>query len=117
VRTKPILVMSAAAFALAVGGAALAEQPATPFVSGDEPMNVDDSGQVKAPDSSAKAQEKTEKMLQKEGRELSGDLSPTDEGDAAQLAAPKPNPAEQQATETELKTADEEAGAVSGKYQ
>ncbi len=37
---KHILVASTAAFALAVGNVALAEQPKTPFVSGDVPMDV-----------------------------------------------------------------------------
>ncbi|MEA3277016.1 MAG: hypothetical protein U9Q81_17365 [Pseudomonadota bacterium] len=55
-------------------------------------------------------------MLKKEAGELSGDMNPVDQGDAAQLKAPKPDPKAQAATEKVLKKADDEAGAVSGKY-
>jgi hypothetical protein len=48
-------------------------QPENPMISGDEPMNVGDSAQIKAPDPSAEAQAKTEKMLKGEAKELSGE--------------------------------------------
>ena len=108
---KRIFVSSAAAIALAFAGSALAEQPKTPFVSGDEPMNVGDSEQIKAPDSSAKAQAKTEKMLKEEAGMISGDQNPVDEGDAAQLKAPDPSAKAQAKTEKMLK---EEASEISG---
>jgi hypothetical protein len=81
---KHLVVASSAVFALAVCGAALAEQPKTPFVSGDEPMNVGDSAQIKAPTPNQEAQGKTEKMLKKEATEITGDY-PLDEDDAAQM--------------------------------
>ena len=85
---KHILVTSAAAFALTIAGATLAEQPATPLVSGDEPMNVDDSAQIKAPDPSAKAQAKTEEMLKGEAADVSGDM-PMNADDSKQIKAPE----------------------------
>jgi hypothetical protein len=66
----------------------VAEQPENPMISGDEPMNVDDSAQIKAPDPSAKAQAKTEKMLKGEAAEVSGDM-PMNVDDSAQIKAPK----------------------------
>ncbi len=109
---KQILVTSSAAtFALAVAGTVLAEQPATPFVSGDEPINVGNSALIKAPDPSAKAQAKTEKMLNKESGILYGDMNPVDEGDAAQMKAPDPNAKAQAKTEKMLK---DESGILSG---
>ena len=113
---RQILFASSTAFALSMAGIALAEQPATPMVSGDEPMNVGESAQLKAPDPSAKAQEKTEEMLQKEAGLISGDTNPVDEGDAAQIKAPKLDAKAQEATEKSLEKANEEAGAISGKY-
>lgn len=68
---KHILVTSSAACALSIAGAALAEQPESPFVSGAVPMDVEDAAQVKT-DPSAKAQAKTEKMLKEEATEISG---------------------------------------------
>lgn len=109
---KRTFVSSVTAFALAAAGSALAEQPATPFVSGDEPMNVEDAAQVKAPDSSAKAQEKTEEMLKKEAGMISGDTNPVDEGDAAQMKAPDPSAKAQAKTEKMLT---EEASEISGR--
>jgi uncharacterized protein YjbJ (UPF0337 family) len=114
---KEILVSSAAALALAVAGTTLAEQPATPFVSGDEPMDVGDSAQIKAPDLGGKTEEKTEEMLKKEAGVLSGDTNPVDEGDAAQMKAPTMDAKAQEATEKALEKADDEAGAISGKYE
>jgi hypothetical protein len=108
---KHILVTSTAAIALAVAGTVASEQPATPFVSGDEPMNVGDSAQLKAPDPSAKAQAKTEKMLKEEAGIIGGDTNPVDEGDAAQLKAPDPSAKAQAKTEKMLK---EEAGIIGG---
>lgn len=108
---KHILVTSSAAFALSIAGAALAEQPATPFVSGDEPMNVGNSAQIKAPDPSAEAQEKTEEMLKNESGLVSGDTNPILEGDAAQMKAPDPSAKAQAKTEKMLK---EEASEISG---
>lgn len=108
---KTIAATSAAAFLFVAAGTALAEQPATPFVSGDEPTNVGDSAQIKAPDPSAKAQAKTEAMLKKEAGEISGDMNPVDEGDAAQLKAADPSAKAQEKTEAMLK---KEAGEISG---
>ncbi len=88
-KLKQMFAMSAAVFAFALAGTAFAEQPATPMVSGDEPMEVGDSAQMKAPDPVAAAQEKTEKMLKEEAGMIGGDMNPVDEGDAAQLKAPK----------------------------
>ena len=86
---KQTFVTSAAVFALSIAGAAFAEQPATPMVSGDEPMEVGDSMQLKAPDPMAAAQEKTEKMLKEEAGMIGGDTNPVDEGDAAEIKEPK----------------------------
>lgn len=109
---RQILARSVAAFALAVAGTAFAEQPKTPLVSGDEPMNVDNSAQIKAPDPSAKAQAKTEKMLKTEAGAIGGDMNPVDEGDAAQLKAPVPSAEAQAKTEKMLK---EEKSEISGR--
>jgi hypothetical protein len=86
---KQTFVTSAAVVALSMAGAAFAEQPATPMVSGDEPMEVGDSMQLKAPDPMAAAQEKTEKMLKEEAGMIGGDTNPVDEGDAAEIKEPK----------------------------
>jgi len=59
---------------------------------------------------------KTEEMLQKEAGSISGDMNPVDEGDAAQIKAPKLDAKAQEATEKSLEKANEEAGAISGKY-
>ncbi len=107
---KQAIVSSAAAFALTVAGAALAAQPATPFVSGDEPMNVGQSAQIKAPDPAAAAQGKTEAMLKKEAPLVSGD-QPMNVGQSAQIKAPDPAAAAQEKTEAMLK---KEATGVSG---
>jgi len=116
-KLKHILLASTSAVLLAIGGAALAEQPKTPMVSGDEPMNVGGSAQIKAPDPSAPAQEKTEEMLKKEAGEISGDLNPAEEADAAQMKAPDPSAKAQEATQKALEKANEESGAITGKYQ
>jgi hypothetical protein len=108
---KQMFLMSAAVFAFALAGTALAEQPATPMVSGDEPMEVGDSAQMKAPDPAAAAQEKTEEMLKAQSEMIGGDTNPVDEGDAAQLKAPDPAAAAQEKTEEMLK---EEAGMIGG---
>ena len=100
--TKQILVSSGAAIALLLAGAAMAEQPATPWVSGDEPMNVEDAAQIKAPDPSAEAQAKTEKMLKEEAGEISGDMNPIDEADAKEIKEPHPSPEAQEKTEEML---------------
>jgi len=113
---KQILVSTAAALTLTVAGTALAEQPKTPFVSGDEPMDVGSGAEIKAPDPSAAPQAKTEEMLKKEHGILSGDMHPVDEGDAAQMKAPTLDAKAQEATEKSLEKADDEAGAISGKY-
>ena len=102
---KQLFVSSAAAFAIAAAGSALAEQPATPFVSGDQPMNVEDAAQVKT-DPSAKAQAKTEKMLKDEAAELSGN-PPMDVEDAAQV---KTDPSAKAQAKTEKMLKDEAAG-------
>lgn len=107
---KHIFAFSATALALTVGGTALAAQPATPFVSGDEPMNVGNSAQIKAPDPSAAGQKKTEAMLQKEAPLVSGD-QPMNVGNSAQIKAPAPSAAAQAKTEAMLK---KEAIPVSG---
>ena len=87
---KHILVTSTVAFALAVAGTALAQKTESPFVSGEtNPVDEGDAAQMKAPDPSAKAQAKTEKMLKEEAGIIGGDVNPVDEGDAAQLKAPK----------------------------
>jgi hypothetical protein len=108
---RQLLLTSSAAFALAVAGTAFAEQPATPFVSGDEPMNVGDSAQIKAPDPSAKVQAKTQKMLKDEAGMLGGDMNPVDGGDAAQIKAPDPSAKAQAKTQKMLK---DEAGMLGG---
>jgi len=113
---KHIVVTSASALAFAVGGAALAEQPKTPFVSGDEPMNVESSAQIKAPQPSTNAQEETEAMLKKEAGELSGDVNPAEDADAAQMKAPDLDAKAQEATQKALEEENKESGAVTGKY-
>jgi hypothetical protein len=85
---KHIFAFSATAIALTVAGTVLAAQPATPFVSGDEPMNVGNSAQIKAPDPAAAAQAKTGAMLKKEAIPVSGD-EPMNPGNAAQLKGDK----------------------------
>ena len=115
VKTKQILFSSAAALAIMLAGTVAAEQPATPFVSGDTPMNVGQEAQLKAPTPDAKAQEKTGAMLKKEGEELSGDY-PTDQGAEGQVKDPTPNAAEQAATKEAL-TKEDASGAISGKYE
>jgi hypothetical protein len=113
---KHVLAASTAAFALAVGSATLADQPKTPFVSGDEPMDVGQSAQIKAPAPNAQAQQKTQEMLKKESQGLSGDY-PADVGAAAQMKKPVPNAQEQEATEKDLKKENTESGAITGKYE
>jgi hypothetical protein len=115
VKTKQILFSSAAALAITLAGTVAAEQPATPFVSGDEPMNVGQEAQLKEPTPDAKAQAKTGEMLKKEGEELSGDY-PTDQGAEGQVKDPTPNAAEQAATKEALEKEDA-SGAISGKYE
>jgi hypothetical protein len=44
---------------------------------------------MQAPEPNAAAQEKTEKMLQEEAGMIGGDTNPIDEGDAAEMKAPK----------------------------
>jgi hypothetical protein len=86
---KQTFVAATTLFALSLAGMAFAEQPATPMVSGDEPMEVGDSAELKAPDPVAAAQEKTEKMLKEEADMIGGDTNvPLDEGDAAQIKSP-----------------------------
>jgi hypothetical protein len=109
---KQILVSAGAAIALSISGSAIAEQPATPLVSGDEPMNVESAEQIKAPDPSAEAQAKTEKMLKEEAGEISGDVTPATEADAAQMKAAKPSAEAQAKTEEMLK---EEEGELQGR--
>ncbi len=115
VKTKTILFSSAAALAIMLAGTVSAEQPATPFVSGDEPMNVGQEAQITAPTPDAKAQEKTAEMLKKQGEELSGDY-PTDQGAEGQVTDPTPDPAAQAATKEALEKEDA-SGAISGKYE
>lgn len=86
------------------------------LVSGDEPMNVGDSAQIQAPSSSVKAQDKTAAMLKQESGLISGDTNPVDEGDAAQIKSPSYDAKAQEATQQSLKSANNEAGAISGKY-
>ncbi|WP_139052640.1 hypothetical protein [Thiocapsa marina] len=114
-KTKQILFSSAAALAIMLAGTAAAEQPATPFVSGDEPMNVGQEAQIKAPTPDAMAQEKTSEMLKKESEELTGEY-PTDQGAEGQVKDPTPNAAEQAVTAEDLKKEDA-SGAISGKYE
>lgn len=115
VKTKTILFSSAAALAIMLAGTVSAEQPATPFVSGDEPMNVGQEAQITAPTPDAMAQEKTAEMLKKQGEELSGDY-PTDQGAEGQVKDPTPDPAAQAATQEALEKEDA-SGAISGKYE
>ncbi|NCC28033.1 MAG: hypothetical protein EOM22_07775 [Gammaproteobacteria bacterium] len=115
VKTKQILFSSAAALAIMLAGTVSAEQPATPFVSGDEPMNVGQEAQITAPTPDAKTQEKTSEMLKKEGEQLTGDY-PTDQGAEGQVKDPTPDPAAQAATKEALKKEDA-SGAISGKYE
>jgi hypothetical protein len=115
VKTKQILFSSAAALAIMFAGTVAAEQPATPLVSGDEPMNVGQEAQITAPTPDAKAQKKTSEMLKKEAEELTGDY-PTDQGAEGQVKAPTPNAAEQAVTAEDLKKEDS-TGAISGKYE
>ena len=112
---KHIVVASTAAFALALGGTALAEQAKTPWVSGDEPINVPDEAQIKSPSPGAQAQEKTQEMLNKESSEDSGDY-PINVENSAQVKKPAPNTEEQESTEKALQKEDNESGAISGKY-
>ena len=127
---RHILASSIIAVALTVSGVALAESKAeataktdavradsSVMISGDEPMNVGDSAQIETPDPSAAAQGKTEAMLQKEAGVIGGNMNPVDEGDAAQLKMPKLDAKAQEATEKSLRKADDEAGAISGKYE
>jgi hypothetical protein len=107
---KHIFAFSATAIALTVAGTALAAQPATPFVSGDEPTNVGQSAQIKAPIPSAAAQAKTGAMLKKEAIPVSGD-EPMNVGQSAQIKAPDPAAAAQAKTGAMLK---KEAIPVSG---
>ncbi|MCG6862124.1 MAG: hypothetical protein LJE70_12725 [Chromatiaceae bacterium] len=86
------------------------QKPEDPMISGDEPMNVEDAAQIKAPDPSAGAQAKTEKMLKGEAAEVSGDM-PMNADDAAQIKAPDPSAGAQAKTEKMLKG---EAAEVSG---
>ena len=109
---KHILVSTGAVIALSLSGAAMPEQTETPLVSGNEPMNVESSAQIKAPDPSAEAQAKTEKMLKEEAGEISGDMTPVDEADAAQMKAPEPSAEAQAKTEKMLK---EEKGELQGR--
>ena len=114
-KTKQILFSSAAALAIVFAGTVAAEQPATPFVSGDTPMNVGQEAQITNPTPNAAEQAATEKMLKNEGQELSGDY-PTDEGAQGQVTNPTPNAAEQAVTAEDLKKEDS-TGAISGKYE
>jgi hypothetical protein len=66
VKTKQILSSSAAALAIVLAGTVAAEQPATPFVSGDTPMNVGQEAQVKNPTPNAAEQAVTAEDLKKE---------------------------------------------------
>jgi len=114
---KPILVASTAAFALALASAVLAEQAKTPFVSGDEPINVPAEAQIKSPSPSAQAQRKAdEEMLKEESKALSGDYPDERGGLEKQVKNPVPNAKEQEATEKALQQEDNESGAISGKY-
>ncbi|HYN76647.1 MAG TPA: hypothetical protein VES73_02500, partial [Lamprocystis sp. (in: g-proteobacteria)] len=85
-KIKPVVYGSVAAFVITLAGTVAAEQPKTPFVSGDEPMNVGQEAQIKNPTPNAKAQEATDKMLKKEGAAVSGDY-PNERNDA-QIKAP-----------------------------
>lgn len=114
-KTKTILLSSVAALAVTLGGTVAAEQPATPFVSGDEPMNVGQEAQIKAPTPEAAAQAKTSEMLKKEGEQLSGDY-PVDQGAEGQVKDPVSDPAAQAKTAEDLKQEDS-TGAISGKYE
>jgi hypothetical protein len=113
---KHFLLTSTSAVVFTVGGSALAEQPKTPWVSGDEPMNAGSSAQIEAPQPSEKAQAKTNEMLKKENWEISGERDPAEAADAAQMKAPVPNAKAQEATEKDLQKEDEESGAITGKY-
>ncbi|WP_295402773.1 hypothetical protein [uncultured Thiocystis sp.] len=112
---KHIVTSSVAVLAISLAGAVAAAQPATPMVSGDEPMNVGQGAQIKTPVPNAKSQEATEKVIQDQGAELSGDY-PSDQGDAAQIKAPTSNKKAQEATEKALQKEDA-TGAISGKYK
>jgi hypothetical protein len=106
--------VAVAALTLALAGGVAAEQPKTPFVSGDEPMNVGQGSQLKAPTPDAKAQEATDKVLKQQAEELSGDY-PVEKNDA-QIKDPVPNAKAQEATEKALEKEDA-TGAISGKYK
>jgi len=108
---KQILISTGTAIALLLSVSAMSQQPETPMVSGDEPMNVDDAAQITAPDPSAKAQAKTEKMLKEEAAEVSGD-EPMNVDNAAQIKAPDPSAKAQATTEKMLK---EEAMELQGR--
>ncbi|NEX22422.1 hypothetical protein G3480_19275 [Thiorhodococcus mannitoliphagus] len=108
---KHIVTSSVAALAFSLAGAVAAEQPATPFVSGDEPMNVGQGAQMKAPDPNAKAQETTEKVIESQGAELTGDYAV--EQDDAQIKAPTPNAQAQEATE---KVIESQGAELTGDY-
>jgi len=86
---KHIIASFVAAVALSVSGALLAEDETSVMVSGDEPMEVGDAEEMKAPTPNAEEQAKTADMLKEEAGEIGGDTNPIDEGDAAQMTEPK----------------------------
>lgn len=100
-----------AAVAFTLAGTVAAEQPKTPFLSGDEPMNVGQGAQLKAPTPNAQEQSATDKVLKEQAEELSGDY-PVEKNDA-QIKNPVPNAEEQAKTEKVLK---EQAEELSGDY-
>ena len=113
---KHILVATGTAFALTWGGIALAAQPKTPFVSGDEPMNVGQSAQLKSPLVMTGAQENTQEILSSEGPKLSGNYPNERGGLERQVTNSAPNAREQAATEMGLEKITDQSGAIWGNY-
>jgi hypothetical protein len=111
-KIKHVVYGAISVLALTLAGTVAAEQPKTPFVSGDTPMNVGQGKELKAPAPDAKAQAATGKMLKKDAEGLSGDY-PVEKNDA-QIKAPVPNAKAQDATAKDLKKEDA-SGAISGK--
>lgn len=82
------LAVSVAILVLSASGLALAESETQRLISGDEPMNVGNAAEIKTPTPDAAKQAKTAEMLKEEAGEISGDLNPVDEGDAAEIKEP-----------------------------
>ncbi|MBK1644499.1 hypothetical protein CKO25_07490 [Thiocapsa imhoffii] len=112
---KQILLSSVAALTVTLGGLATTVQAENPLISGDEPMNIGQEGQLTAPTPDAAAQEKTGEMLRQQGVELTGD-EPMNIGQEGQITDPTSDPEAQAKTAADLEAEDDASGAISGKY-